>query len=194
MTHARLDRARAVLDAGGVVLMPTDTLPGLHARWDRPAAVARIRELKGRAAARPLLLLCADADAALALAPGADPRAAAWARRCWPGPFTLVLPVRPEVARAVNPAGTTAGLRVPGSDPLRALLAAVGAPLVSTSANRSGAEPARTVAEAAALFGEDVDLVLDAPWGGAGAASAVVDVTGWPPRTLRAGPRPLPSW
>ncbi len=189
-----MDEVVAALAAGGVVLLPTDTLPGLHARLDRPDAVARLRRLKRRDAARPLLLLCAGIESALSLARGLEPRAVAFARRCWPGPFTLVVPVDDAVSAVVHPGGTTAGLRVPRPRELRTLLERVGSPLVSTSANRSGEPPATTLAEAAARLRQEVDLVASLPWQGAGGPSSVVDLTAWPPRELRPGIEELPEF
>ncbi len=184
------------LARGGVALLPTDTLPGLHARADRPEAVARIAALKGRAEGKPLLLLCASAAQALELAGPLPAAAAGWARRCWPGPFTLVLPRGPAAAGLADGGSDTVACRVPDVAPLRALVAAAGGPLVSTSANRAGEAPAVGLPEAETLFGAGVDAVAAGPWPGAAAgavASALVDVTTWPPRLLREGPRPLPA-
>ncbi len=188
-----------VLAGGGVALLPTDTLPGLHARADCAAAVARIRQLKGQQAERSLLVLCATIEQALSLAGPLAPRAVAWARRCWPGPFTLVLPRGPGVAiaPAVSPDSATLACRVPALAPLRELVAAAGGPLVSTSANRAGQPPAPDLESAARFFGALVDAVAAGPWPGppaAGRASALIDVTGWPPLSLREGPLPPPGW
>ena len=96
MTRVRRldDRAELgrLLADGAVVLLPTDTLPGFHCRADRADAVARIVALKGRDARRPLLLLCASAEQAFGLAGRLSPEVRDYARRCWPGPFTLILP------------------------------------------------------------------------------------------------------
>jgi L-threonylcarbamoyladenylate synthase len=181
-------RAAAVLAAGGLVLLPTDTLPGLHARADAPAAAARIDVLKGRDAGKPLLLLCADTDAALALT-AADAAARAYAARCWPGPFTLILPAGPAAPQAALRGGTTVGLRVPSPAGLRALIAAAGGALLSTSANASGEPAPRSLDEVPAALLAAVDLVADLDWGGVhGAASALVDLSDGPPRLLRPGP------
>ncbi len=195
------DAAAAVrlLAAGGVVLLPSDTLPGLHCRADLPSSVARVVALKGQAATKPLLLLCADSEAALVLAADLGYPARNYTTRCWPGPFTLILKAGPRVPAAISAGKGTVALRVPASAPLRELLAAVGQPLVSTSANRSGEPPTRDMVEAERLFGALVDGVLrcwpaSAGHTSAGRASALVDLTSWPPRLLREGPRPLPAW
>jgi len=184
--------AAAVLAAGGVVLMPTDTLPGLHARLDRPEALARLRALKGRDAGKPLLVLTHAPEGAAAWA-RLEGTAAAAAAAVWPGPYTLVLPASPLAPAAVTGGGDTLAVRVPAPDGLRALLAAAGAPLASTSANAAGEAPARTMDAAAAWCGAEVDLVADLPWEGGGAPSTLADLTVDPPRVLRPGAGPTPS-
>jgi len=188
--------AAACLAGGGVVLMPTDTLPGLHARADVPAAVARIAVLKGRDEGQPLLVLCADVAAARALAGALATRAWDYADRCWPGPFTLVLPAGAAAPAAATRGGPTLAIRVPAPRRLRDLIAAAGSALVSTSANLAGEPPATDLATAARRFGADVDLVADLDWGdrAAATASAMLDLSIWPPRVLRPGPQIPPDW
>ncbi len=191
--------AALILADGGVVLLPTDTLPGLHCRADRPAAVARIVALKGRAPDKPLLLLCASADRALSLAGALDDAARDYAGRCWPGPFTLVLPAAAAVPPAVTAGTGTVALRVPEPQPLRDLVAAAGGPLVSTSANVAGAPPALDLATALAGFGDAVDACVPGllppvpPGAPPPAASALIDLRVWPPRVLRRGSGPVPE-
>lgn len=189
--------AAGILTSGGVLLLGTDTLPGFHARADRPEALARIRTLKGRGKAKPLVVLAASAVAAEDVAGPLDGRQRAYAARCWPGPFSLVLPARPLVPAEVTAGGATVAVRVPGDPALRALLAAAGWPLASTSVNRAGQEPATTLAEAVDRFGDLVDGVWSPDSRSlpdeAAVASAVVDLIAWPPRLLRPGSRPLPA-
>jgi L-threonylcarbamoyladenylate synthase len=195
------DAAAAVrlLAAGGVVLLPSDTLPGLHCRSDLAPSVARVVALKGQVVTKPLLLLCAEVEGALALASVLDDRARAYSAKCWPGPFTLILKAGPRVPTGITAGKGSVAVRVPASAPLRALLAAVGQPLVSTSANRTGEPPSRDMEAAERLFGAQVDGVLRAwPSGAehepAGRASALIALTSWPPRLLREGPLPAPGW
>ena len=186
--------ALAALAGGEVVLLQTDTLPGLHARLDRPDALAAIARLKGRVSGQTLLVIAATALDALALAAPVSPAVDVFLARCWPGPFTVILPAREGLPRAVV-AGAEAGtvaVRVPAPQELRRLLAASG-PLASTSANRTGEAPAGDLEHAARVFPE---LAI---WGGlAGpglaAASALIDLTGEAPRLLRPGPLPSPDW
>lgn len=187
-------RAAEVLAAGGVVLLPTDTLPGLHVRADADAAAARLDVLKGRDARKPLLLLCADVESALALT-RADAAMRAYAERCWPGPFTLVLPADAAAPRAAVREGTTVGLRVPAPAGLRTLIAEAGGALLSTSANAAGEPaPADLAAVSPALI-DAVDLVADLHWDAVlGASSAVLDLSEGAPQLLRAGPLAPPKY
>ncbi|HOX26658.1 MAG TPA: Sua5/YciO/YrdC/YwlC family protein [Candidatus Krumholzibacteria bacterium] len=189
----RLDRAAiaAALAAGEVVLLMTDTVPGLHARIDRPAALAAVNALKGRREDQPLLVLAASVEAAFALAAPLAPRVVAYLRACWPGPFTVILPAAAGLPAAVAPAGAVA-VRVPDWPALRELLAETG-PLVSTSANRGHELAAVDLADAADRFPELAVWAEVAP-AAAGAASAIVNLTGQRPRLWRPGPRPMPDW
>jgi len=188
------EAARLLAD-GGVLLLTTDTLPGLHARVDRPDAVRRVAALKGRPGDKPLLVLAASPAAARTVIGEVADRPWAYARRCWPGPFSLVLPAAPDLAAEVTGGGPTVAVRVPDAPGLAALLREAGAPLVSTSANRAGEEPARTLDEAAERFGALVDGVYAADPGTPAfvRASAVIDLGVWPPRVLRTGPRSAPE-
>ena len=157
-----VQRAAAILRAGGLVAFPTETVYGLGALATDGAAVARIFEAKGRPAFNPLIVHVADAGAAEAL--GAfDPVARRLADRFWPGPLTLVLPLR--AGHGLSPLVTagldTVGLRVPAAPVARALLRAVGGPVAAPSANVSGRISATRAAHVASGLGEKVDFVLD---------------------------------
>ena len=200
-----LQDAAGVLRSGGVLVLPTDTLPGLHARADHPEALARIVAVKGRAEGKPMLVLAASLDQARPLLADLDDGREDFCDRCWPGPFSLILPARAglpgEITGAVeNGSGTSrtsVAVRVPDLRPLRDLLEAVGVPLASTSVNRTGQPPETDLATAAHLFANAIDgwWALDDAGGSVATSaqpSALVDVVGWPPRLLRPGPRPLP--
>ena len=184
--HA-IDWAAKALLGGEVVVVPTETVYGLAALPAIPGATRRIFELKGRTADVPLAVLCADAGQALALADAPSELLRDVAARCWPGPLTLVLRRRPGLGYELGEPATTIGLRCPDHPVVRALAADVG-PIATTSANLHGQPTPGTAAEVAALFGDDVALVLD---GGpcTGVPSTVVDATGDPAewRVLRPG-------
>jgi L-threonylcarbamoyladenylate synthase len=180
-------RIAAALTAGGVVVLPTETVYGLAALPRDQSATERLFELKGRSADVPVAVLCADAAQALELAdPGVGPAMAAVADRWWPGPLTLVVPRRVGVHLYLGEPTTTIGLRVPDHDLVRAVAAAVG-PIAATSANRHGEQTPTTAAAVLAALGPGIALVVD---GGelTASASTVIDATDHPWTVLREGP------
>jgi L-threonylcarbamoyladenylate synthase len=179
------DAAVAVLRAGGVVLLPTDTVYGLAVSTEVPGAITRLFELKGRRHDVPIAVLVADAEQAWRLAAAPLPESAGrLAARWWPGALTLVVARRAGWAVDLGGDPSTVGVRCPDHDLVRSLCRAVG-PLATTSANRHRQATPPTAAEAAGQVGP-VDLVID---GGrlAGAASTVVDCTVEPARVIREG-------
>lgn len=168
---AALRAAAALLESGGLLIVPTDTVYGLAAHPKRPEAVARLYGAKGRAHDKPIALLASDRLAAERFGIRFPPPAIALADRFWPGPLTLVL-------EADDPCGPVPGLqegvRVPDLDVTRELLRLVGGVLRVTSANLSGHPPARTAPEALQALGERADGLLDAGPSPGGTASTVV--------------------
>ena len=164
---ASLEVAAEVLLSGGVAVIPTDTVYGLAAHPAHPSAVERLYTIKGRAAQKPIALLAADVTAVRSflggeLPPGAEDLAA----RHWPGALTLVLP------KGV----IYEGLRVPGHEWTRRLLARCGGVLRVTSANLSGCRPATDAPAALADVGLSADLVLDDGISPGGVPSTVVRI------------------
>jgi protein-tyrosine phosphatase len=192
-------RAVQALAEGKLVVFPTETVYGLAARALDAGAVARLVEVKGRKAGHPLTLAIRSADEARDYAPDMSPLAQRLARRCWPGPVTLVLDdSHPEslvcrlpasVQQAVSPCKTV-GLRVPGHPTILDILRMAVGPLALTSANRGGQTEARTAQEAVRALGEDVDLVLDDGPTRYGQPSSVVRVSGRQYEVLRVGAVP----
>ena len=144
-------QAADALCAGRLVVLPTETVYGLCAHPDRPEAVRAVYDAKGRDDTKPLAFLAADVNQVRA--GGATLHAAAERVACrfWPGALTLVLPV----------AGEAVGFRVPDHAVPQQVITQVGAPILATSANRSGDPPATTAAQAIAQLGDAVALVLD---------------------------------
>ena len=174
--------ARALL-AGELVVHPTDTLYALAASALDRSAVARLVVAKGRGEGRPLSVAVSSTEELERWAELA-PAARSFARRELPGPYTLLLRPSSEARRALAPevaSGPTIGLRVP-DHPLARELARRAGPIVATSANRSGAPPARSLAEARRTFGPSVAAFLTAPPRPSGRPSTLVDLTGARPR------------
>lgn len=187
---AGIAEAAALLRAGGLVAVPTETVYGLAARADSAEAVAAIYRAKGRPEFNPLIVHVPDIAAARALA-AFDPRAEQLAAAFWPGALTLVLPLCPEapIAPAVTAGLATIALRCPAHPVMRALLAESGLPLAAPSANRSGAVSPTRAEHVAASLGGAVPLVLDGGQCAAGIESTIVALReggGW--QVLRPGP------
>jgi L-threonylcarbamoyladenylate synthase len=179
--------AVALLRAGRIVAIPTDTVYGIAADLALPDAIERLFAAKRRPPEKAVAVLLADAAQAWSLGV-ASPAAVLLAERFWPGGLTLVLPVRPEVTLpGVLAAGTpTIGVRVPDHEAPRALASALG-PLPTTSANLSGQPDARDAGDVAATLGEAIALVIDGGPIRGGPASTVVDCTTDRPAILRPG-------
>jgi len=177
-------RALEILRSGGIVVLPTDTVYGLHAALSRPEAIVRIARLKGPREGRRYVLL-ADSVAMVAryTASFGCLSRAALARR-WPAPVTVVLPAGDACPEWARP---TVAFRVPDLAPLRALIRSLREPLVSTSVNAPGEPPLATVADIARRFGAAVDLVVAGEETRRARASTIVDACGEAPVVLRAG-------
>jgi L-threonylcarbamoyladenylate synthase len=170
-------RAARILESGGLVAVPTETVYGLAARADRAQAVARIYAAKGRPDFNPLIVHVAGLAEAGRLA-DVSPQARALAEAHWPGPLTLVLPRRADagLAEAVTAGLPTIALRAPDHPVMRALLERCDFPLAAPSANRSGFISPTTAAHVLASLDGRIDMVLDGGATRAGVESTIVAV------------------
>lgn len=178
-----------ILRNGGTVVVPTETSYGIAADACNARAVAAVRRLKGRGE-KPMALI-ASSTAMVRTHFHMPALAVRLARRHWPGPLTLVLPVRDRaLARSGLSRDGAAGVRVPSAALPRALSRALGRPIVATSANRSGAPPAPALAEFVLQFrGKKLpDAFLDAGRLPPRMPSTVAAVTDGRVRILRPGP------
>jgi L-threonylcarbamoyladenylate synthase len=178
--------AAYLLTQGGVVVYPTETVYGIGCIPSDPDAAQRICEIKGRAD-KPLPLICADIESARRVVE-MSPEAEKLAAKFWPGPLTMVLPAKVKYSMWVQHGATTLGVRVSPYPVAQKLAKAAGGVLVSTSANISGDEPARTAAEAKTIFDGKVDIILDGGPSPGGESSTVVDLSGEEIWLLRKGP------
>lgn len=171
---AGLEQAAETLHDGRLVAYPTETYYGLAADPWQPAALERLLRLKGRDPRAPLPLILPSRDHLAALVAEVPVAAEALMDRHWPGPLTLVLPARPGLpSPLVGPDGV--GVRLSPHPVATGLAMRLDAPLVATSANRSGEPPAQTVDEVARRL-PGVDLVLDGGPATGGRPSTVVAV------------------
>ena len=170
-------RCSDVIRAGGVIAYPTDTFYGLGADPRNPDAVKSLFAIKGRPVGQPILLLLQDRSMVREWAAEITAEAEALLDAFWPGPLTLIFTALPAVLQELTGGTGHIGLRVPGNDVTRRLLAALGTALTGTSANRSGGPDLQTAQDVAGMLGERVDLILDAGETPGGKPSSVVDVS-----------------
>ena len=186
---AALAQAATLIRAGAPVAVPTETVYGLAADAADAAAVARIYAAKGRPLFNPLIIHVADLAMAETLGVF-DAAARALAAAFWPGPLTLVVPLRcgAPVAALATAGLDTIALRVPAHRAMQALIAATARPLAAPSANASGRiSPTRAAHVAASLAGR-IALVIDDGPCAAGLESTIVRVTAGRVEILRPGP------
>jgi L-threonylcarbamoyladenylate synthase len=170
-------RAAHILESGGLVAVPTETVYGLAARADSAEAVAKIYAAKGRPDFNPLIVHVRDEAQAKRFA-AFSAEAMALAQAHWPGPLTLVLPRRPDagLADAVSAGLPTIALRVPAHPVMQTLLGQIDFPLAAPSANRSGFISPTTPAHVLASLSGRIDMVLEAGPTSAGVESTIVAV------------------
>lgn len=187
----RVREAVEVLEAGGVVALPTETFYGLAANAMNPDAVARLNRLKNKAEDAPALLLLSDRGQVSQVA--ADPPASfrALTEMFWPGPLTLVVPAAAEVTAVVSGGRGTVGVRVPGLSLPRRIAAGLGHPITGVSANLHGEPACRTALEVSEVFPEGIELILDGGPAPGGLSSTVLDLCETGPRVLREGAIPI---
>ncbi|MFZ2493607.1 MAG: L-threonylcarbamoyladenylate synthase [Thermoanaerobaculia bacterium] len=184
-TNVQFYGISSLLIGGGVVILPTDTIYGLHAVATNAEAVERIIELKGRADTKPLIVIASDVGQVVALGAILAEPIRRFLEEIWPAPLTVILPL----SRPLPPTrgASTLAVRIPDLPWLRTLAERTG-PLVSTSANRSGENPVTSPAELAVDLQDAVDGILDSGIRD-GAPSALLDLTTAEPRFIREGER-----
>jgi L-threonylcarbamoyladenylate synthase len=188
-TDDAIAKAARLILAAQPVAIATETVYGLAADATNADAVARIYEAKGRPSFNPLIVHVPDLAAAERIGEfGED--AKTLAAQHWPGPLTLVVPLRAEadIALIVTAGLPTIGLRVPAHPAMQALLRATGRPLAAPSANASGAISPTRAEHVLASLGGLIPLIVDAGPTERGIESTIVAATGGPLRLLRPGP------
>lgn len=188
-TQETIAEAALLILAGEPVAVPTETVYGLAADATNAGAVARIYEAKGRPSFNPLIVHVPDLAAARRIGEF-DAEALALAREHWPGPLTLVVPLRSDVAIAslVTAGLSSVGLRVPDHPAMQALLRACGRPLAAPSANASGLISPTRAEHVQKSLGGRIPLIVDSGQTERGIESTIVAATGGGLRLLRRGP------
>ena len=182
-------QAAEIIRAGGLVAIPTETVYGLGANAMDEEAVAKIFLAKGRPQDNPLIIHISCAEELTRYCH--DIPEAAWrlAERFWPGPLTMVLPVKPCVPKRTTAGLSTVAVRCPKTQVTRELICAAGVPIAAPSANLSGKPSTTTAAHVLHDYGTGgrIDAIIDGGPCEVGVESTIVDLTGEKPRLLRPG-------
>ena len=181
-----IERAATLLEQGYLVVFPTDTVYGIGAAAFDESAIAALYRVKGRPSEKGIPILLADREDVHKVARDIPPRAQALLDRFWPGALTLIVPRRTDVPANLSPDETIA-VRVPDNEIARAIIRQAGGAVATSSANLSGAAPARDGDEAMQALQGLVAAVVDGGPVEHGVASTIVDCTVTPPAVLRSG-------
>ncbi len=176
----------AAVAAGELVVFPTDTLYGVGVHAFDEAAIRRLYTVKNRPFSKGIPVLLADVEDIDKVASSVPAAARKLISRYWPGPLTVIVPKHANLPPVISPNENIA-LRIPDCDVARDLIRAAGGALATSSANRSGNDPAQTAEEALAELDGSVSIVLDDGPTGEALPSTIVDCTGDTLRLLRQG-------
>jgi L-threonylcarbamoyladenylate synthase len=182
-----LEHAIEVLQRGGVIAFPTDTVYGIGASLQHPEALRRIYDLKGRQPDKPLPILISRPEVVDQLSPDVDERLIELAQHFWPGALTVVMPAADHLPAEVKAPDNTIGVRLPNHSIPLTIADHAGGAIVATSANLSGQEAAHTASEIRDAFGGAIDVILDGGFAPAANASTVIRVTNSDIEVLREG-------
>lgn len=181
-----IQQALAILNSGGLVAFPTDTVYGVGALAFDGKAVESIYAAKDRPIEKAIPVLIADESDLEKVGIDIPEVAHKLASRFWPGPLTILVPKKPSLPQAVS-ATETVGVRIPDHEVARALLRAAG-PMAVTSANISGQASPSTARDVFAQLGGRIPLIIDGGKTPGGVPSTLVDCTGDEIQILRQGP------
>lgn len=183
-----ISKAVQIIQAGGLVAFPTDTVYGVAAGVLNSAGIERLYQAKARSASKAIAVLIGELDQLDLLTGNLTPAALRLAEQFWPGALTLVVPSRPGLPENLS-ALPTVGVRMPDHAFTRDLLRAAG-PLATSSANLSGESNTLNARQVLEQLDGRVELVLDGGPVPGGVPSTVVDCTKEPAKILRQGAVP----
>ena len=190
-TEQDIQEAAAILRAGGLVGIPTETVYGLGANGLDSSAVGKIFAAKGRPQDNPLILHVPDASWLARYCREVPDSAYTLAARFWPGPLTMILPRKDVVPDAVTAGLDTVGIRCPNHPVTLAIIRAADVPVAAPSGNTSGRPSPTCAAHMIEDMDGKIDAIVDGGPCGVGVESTIVDLTCTPPRLLRPGGLPL---
>ena len=185
--ESAVEEVSAILKAGGVVAVPTETVYGLAADALNPAAVRRIFEAKGRPADNPLIVHIASEAMLPSLVKSIPVGAVRLARRFWPGPLTMVLEKSSVIPDETSAGLPTVGIRMPSHPVVRSIILQSSLALAAPSANRSGAPSTTTAEHCIEDLDGRVDAIVRSGPSSVGVESTVISLAQTPPRLLRPG-------
>lgn len=177
MSFTQLEEAVQCVQTGGVLAYPTEAVWGLGCDPKNNAAIKRILELKQRPWQKGLVVVAASFEQLEAWLEPLTEQQLVQVKATWPGPVSWVLPCKPSVSKWLKGEHNTLAVRVSAHPLVRALCLQTG-PLVSTSANPAGLEPARTQQEVKQYFKDNIDCVLDGELGGRAQPSEIRTLDG----------------
>ncbi len=180
-----LEESTRILNSGGIIVFPTDTVYGLAARMDDSSAIQRIFSVKGREQTKALAVLIGEIDQVDLVGEDLSPNAKKLMDKYWPGGLTIVLKKNDRVLTPLSQ-DNSIGVRLPDDDFVRLLTKRIG-PLATTSANKSGYPSTTNVAQIKDQLGDLVDLIIDGGESPGGISSTVVDCRSKDINILRVG-------
>ncbi len=182
----------SILKEGGVAVIPTDTLYGLVARADTQSSVQRIYSIKGRTPTKPLIILISSLQDVERFFIQLSDSQKNICEKLWPGKVSIILPCVQEQFAYLHRGTNSLAFRMPKARWLRQLIAQTG-PLVAPSANPEGLEPAKTIKEARAYFGDKVDGYYSRLFPRLGKPSTLVELRNEKVVVLRQGAGKIPQ-
>jgi len=189
-TPENFAQAIEALKCGDLIVFPTETLYGLGADALNENAVERVFALKGRDPGKPISVLIGNRNMLSVLVQEIPPQALKLIHEFWPGPLTLVLPARKDIPKPLISRSGGIGIRISSHPVATQIVQALGRPLTATSANPSGREPARSLAEARHYFQDRVTVYVDGGVLTSKNGSTVIEVTGRSIKIVREGEIP----
>jgi len=183
----KIEEVAEILEKGGVVIFPTDTVYGIGAGIDKSKSLEEIYKIKGRKKEKPLILFIPYKKDLKKFVSRVPFRARKIIRELWPGAITLVFQASEEVKPPVRDERGTVGIRIPAHPLPLAILRAANFPLATTSANMAGESSARAIAEIPHRVISKADLVVDGGQVPIGKPSTVLDLSVRPFKILREG-------
>ena len=198
MTTKDINKAVKLLQSGECVAIPTETVYGLAADAMNPKAIQKIFTLKGRPQNHPLILHISHVNQLNDWVEEIPETAKKLTKAFWPGPMTLIFPVKKDIlkktyVKIITGNQDTIGIRMPSHPVTRKLLKLLDGPVVAPSANKFGHVSPTCVEHVKSEFGDKIKLILDGGQSLLGIESSIIDVTEIPARLLRPGPLSIPN-